>query len=60
MSAAPLKSRKPRYRLTPERAREIGKLGGVARAKALSREQRSEIGCKAATGRWGAITGRSY
>jgi len=47
------KPRKQRYRLTPERAREIGKLGGVARAKALSRDQRSEIGRKATAKRWG-------
>jgi hypothetical protein len=34
-------------------AKELGKLGGKARAKALTKEQRSEIAKKAAAKRWG-------
>lgn len=34
-------------------AKELGKLGGQARAKALTKEQRSEIAKKAAAKRWG-------
>lgn len=35
-------------------AQALGCLGGAARAKALTKEQRSEIAKKAAEGRWGA------
>lgn len=34
-------------------AKELGKMGGKARAKALTKEQRSEIAKKAAAKRWG-------
>jgi general stress protein YciG len=43
---------KNRYKLTPEKAREVGRLGGIARAKALSKEQRQEIAKKATHARW--------
>jgi hypothetical protein len=43
---------KNRYKLMPDRARIIGKLGGVARAKALTKEQRQEIAKKATLTRW--------
>jgi hypothetical protein len=48
-------ARRPRYRLTPDRARQIGRLGGVARAKALSKEQRREIARRASLTRWGTL-----
>ena len=35
-------------------AQALGRLGGAARAKALTKEQRSEIARKAAAKRWGA------
>jgi hypothetical protein len=47
--------RHSRYKLTPERAREVGKLGGVARAKVLSKQQRQEIAKKASLTRWGTL-----
>jgi hypothetical protein len=34
-------------------AAQLGKLGGAARAKALTKEQRTEIARKAAKKRWG-------
>jgi hypothetical protein len=37
---------------TTERARKAGKVGGVARKKALTPEQRSEIARVAAEARW--------
>lgn len=46
-------ARRPRYKLTSDRARQIGKLGGIARAKALSKEQRREVARKASLTRWG-------
>jgi hypothetical protein len=36
----------------PSPAAQLGKLGGAARAKKLSPEQRAEIARKAAAGRW--------
>jgi hypothetical protein len=36
----------------PSPAAQLGKLGGVARAKALTPEKRKEIARKAAAGRW--------
>lgn len=36
----------------PSPAAQLGKLGGVARAKKLTEEQRKEIARKAAAGRW--------
>lgn len=36
----------------PSAAAQLGNLGGVARAKALTPEQRSEIARKAAASRW--------
>ena len=38
-------------------AREAGKKGGQARAKALSKEERSEIARQAAEARWGNVAG---
>ena len=35
---------------------QLGKLGGAARAKALTAEQRAEIARKAAAKRWGRAT----
>jgi hypothetical protein len=46
---------RPRYRLTPARAKEVGRLGGVARAKALTRQRRREIARKASLTRWGTL-----
>jgi hypothetical protein len=43
--------------LTPGQA--LGKLGGAARAKALTKEQRTEIARKAAAGRWKKIAADS-
>lgn len=37
----------------PSPAAQLGKLGGVARAKALTTERRAEIARKAAAKRWG-------
>jgi hypothetical protein len=37
----------------PSPAAQLGKLGGAARAKALTAEQRKEIAKKAAATRWG-------
>jgi hypothetical protein len=48
-------AKRPRYKLTPERARQVGKLGGIARAKALSKHQRQEIAKKASLTRWGTL-----
>jgi hypothetical protein len=36
----------------PSPAQQLGKLGGAARARALTREQRQEIARKAAAKRW--------
>lgn len=36
----------------PSPAAQLGKLGGAARAKALTPERRAEIARKAAAGRW--------
>jgi hypothetical protein len=36
----------------PSPAAQLGKLGGAARAKALTKEQRQEIARKAAAKRW--------
>ena len=38
---------------TASAAAQLGKLGGVARARNLTPEQRAEIAKKAAAGRWG-------
>jgi len=38
---------------TPSPAAQLGKLGGAARAKALTAEQRKEIARKGAAKRWG-------
>jgi len=47
--------RRPRYRLTSARAQVVGRLGGIARAKALSKRQRQEIARKASLARWGTL-----
>lgn len=39
--------------LTPTPAQQLGKLGGAARAKKLTKEQRQEIARKGAAKRWG-------
>jgi hypothetical protein len=38
----------------PSPAQQLGKLGGAARAKALTPEKRAEIARKAAAKRWGS------
>ena len=38
---------------TASAAAQLGKLGGAARAKAMTPERRAEIAKKAAEGRWG-------
>ena len=41
--------------LPRERAQQMGKLGGIARAKALSKDERQFIARKAAAIRWGTL-----
>lgn len=41
---------------TPSPAQQLGKLGGAARAKALTSKRRKEIAKKAAAKRWGSGT----
>jgi hypothetical protein len=48
-------TRRPRYRLTSARAKVVGRLGGIARAKALSQQQRQKIARKASLTRWGTL-----
>lgn len=48
-------TRRPRYTLTAARAKVVGRLGGIARAKALTREQRQEIARRASLTRWGTL-----
>jgi hypothetical protein len=48
-------TRRPRYRLTSARAKVVGRLGGIARAKALSKQQRQEVARKASLTRWGSL-----
>jgi hypothetical protein len=42
----------------PSPAQQLGKLGGAARARSLTAEQRKEIARKGAMKRWGTKTGR--
>jgi hypothetical protein len=50
-----MRTRRPRYKLTPARAAEIGRLGGIARGKKMSKEQRQEMARKASLTRWGTL-----
>jgi hypothetical protein len=51
----PMSTRLPRYKLTSARAKVVGRLGGIARAKALSKHQRQAIARKASLARWGTL-----
>jgi hypothetical protein len=47
--------RKPPRRIKSDEAKLIGKLGGVARAQALTKDQRQQIARKASLTRWGTL-----